>query len=162
MEIITVITHAMDISRKNLSINEQKMLIDIYKGVNLTPHLIGNALIVWVEDSFNLYPNYYEEKWGVKKEEMIEKIKALDSVSRALVELWASGFWAMSTNQPGELDDYIKGKLNLANILNGIIKQLENISKSLLQTRSAFKSATVAESRVKIDRIVHNLQQLLF
>lgn len=160
MQIITTITQACDEARKKFNINEQKMLIDIYNGTMLMPQVLGGTLLAQVEDSFILYPEQYEQKWGVKKEEMIEKIKSLSQMDAALIELWAVGFWALNTGAAGELENYIASKLSLAGLIGNIIVQLSEANKLLEKTKSAFKSRQVAEARKIIDESIHRLINL--
>ena len=161
MQIITVITHAADIARRKFTRGEQSMLIDIFNGTALTADLLGQHLTAQIEDSFRLYPEMYEKKWGVTEKEMIEKINSLDPISAAFLELWAVGFWAVNTSEPGELDDYLSGKLNLTVRIEDIIQQLQDVSDRLEQTRSAFKSAAIAEARASVEKITDTLRLML-
>lgn len=142
MQILTIIAQAMDIARRKFSREEQTMLIGIFHAYNtpIIPGLLGQHLLAGVEDSFRRYPGIHEEKWGIKKDEMVEKIKALDPISAALLELWAACFWCLDARM---LEPYLEGKLTLSTHIEGIIRSLE--------------SAAVAEER----EVVENAQQIL-
>lgn len=144
MQIITVISQAMDMSRRKFTRGEQSMLIDIFNGTLLTPGILGRHLIAQVEDSFALYPGVYEEKWGVEKSAMIEKCRALNPTEAALCELWAVGFWALGVDA---LESYLDGRLNLAVRITDVIARLDSAAERLEKTKGAFKSAAVAEAR---------------
>lgn len=158
--ILTTFTQVCDTARRQLAINEQKMLIDILNGTMLNPQILGQHLIAQVEDSFSLYPGIYEEKWGVNREEMLTKIKSLDSLSAALVELWAVGFWDINRDA-GDLEAYILGKINVDTRLREIVQNLQRASEMLEKTKTAFKSGTVAEGRNIIEKAVENLGSMI-
>lgn len=157
---ITTLTQAMNVARKNLTLNEQKMLIDIYNGTLLTPHLLGRTMLAEVEDSFNLYPGVYEEKWGVNKDEMLEKIKNLDTLSAALIELWAVNFWETNDDNSISLEDYLSGKITLASRFQQALKQLEQATSLMEKSKSAFKSKTIAEARSEVEKALKILKDL--
>ena len=145
MQIITVLSSAMDMARRNFTRGEQSMLIDIFNGMALTPGILGQHLTVQIEDSFYLYPGQYEEKWGVNRLEMYDKIKALSALDAIFLELWAVGFWALGDGSL--LDSYLSGKTNLAVRLTEIMTRLETSAEMLEKTKGSFKSAAVAEAR---------------
>lgn len=145
MQIITVITQAMDMARRKFSRGEQLMLIDIFNGTALTPGILGQHLIAQVEDSFALYPGMYEEKWEVDQKQMLEKIVSLTPWETIFLELWAVGFWALGKEDA--LDAYVAGRINLSIRLTDVIARLDSVSEMLEKTKSAFKSAAIAEAR---------------
>ena len=53
------------------------------------------------------------------------------------------------------------GKLNLTVRIEDIIQQLQMVSERLEQTRSAFKSATIAEARASVNKITDTLRLML-
>lgn len=161
MQIITVITQSMDMARRKFTRGEQSMLIDIFNGTALTPGILGQHLIASVEDSFNLYPGQYEEKWSVNQKEMIDKITSLDPVNAIFLELWAVGFWAVNTSEAGQMEEYLSGKLNLAVRIEDIIQQLQAVCDRLAQTKGAFKSAPVAEARASTEKAADSLRLML-
>lgn len=161
MQIITVLSQVMDMARRKFTRGEQSMLIDIFNGTILTPGILGQHLTAEVEDSFNLYPGVYEEKWGVDQKEMIDKIISLDPLTAAFLELWVVGFWAVNISESSQLEDYLSGKLNLSVRIEDIIQQLQKVCDKLEQTKSAFKSASVAESRTQTEKAAYTLRLML-
>jgi hypothetical protein len=162
MQIITVITQTMDMARRNFSRGEQMMLIDIFNGTILTPGILGQHIIAQVEDSFALYSGMYEEKWGVDRKEMEEKIRALDILTATWLELWAVGFWALNdADRSGMLESYVAGKINLAEHLTDILARLHTVSETLLKSRSVFKSATIADARHVVEETATMIQNLI-
>lgn len=71
---------------------ELKMLIDIYNGHILTGAGI-DGIHCMVADSFDCYPQMYEDKWGVDKKAMLKKTDSLTVFQRACLEIWAVSFW---------------------------------------------------------------------
>jgi len=161
MQILTVITQACDMARRKFTRGEQSMLIDIFNGTALTPGIIGQHLTAQVEDSFRLYPGTYEDKWGVTEKEMMEKINSLDPLNAIFMELWAIGFWAVNTSEAGQLEDYLSGELNLNSRIEDIIIQLHAVCDRLEQTKSAFKSASIAEARTAVEKAADTLRLIL-
>ncbi len=142
----SVITQACDQARRKFSRGEQSMLIDIFNGTILTPGLLGQHLIAQVEDSFDLYPGTYEEKWGASRQEMIDKIISLAPVSAAFLELWAVGFWALNQN-PGDLKNYLAGKLSLDQKISAVVSSLRSSIDRLEKTKGSFKSPVIGDVR---------------
>lgn len=162
MQIITVITQAMDMARRKFTRGEQLMLIDIFNGTMLTPQILGQHLTVQIEDSFALYPGMYEEKWIVDRTEMTEKIISLDPISAIFLELWAVGYWAIhDPDREGMLDAYVAGKINLAVHMTDILARLHTVSETLLNSRTAFKSPAIADARQVTDEIAAIIQNLI-
>ena len=148
----------MDNARRSFTRGEQGMLIDIYNGTMLTPHLLGQMIVGQVEDSFRLYPGTYEEKWGVAQKEMMEKIVSLDPVSAALVEMWAVAFWGTGE---GNLDDYLAGKINQSMRLEEAAAHLETTIEKMEQSKSAFQSATIAQARAEAEKARSILEEMI-
>lgn len=161
MQIITVLTQAMEGARRKFSRGEQGMLIDIFNGTALTAGFLGQHLGAQVEDSFILYPGMYEEKWGVKKTDMLEKIASLSPLEAALVELWAVGFWALGTGEEGGLEAYLTGKISMYHLFVNLISEMERGSAMLEKTKTAFRSASVGEARQIIATAIEQLEKLL-
>jgi len=88
---------------------ELSFLICIYNGTILGPAL-GQILIAQVEDSFTIYPDMHEEKWGVTRDEIVDKIKSLTTFQAACLEIWANSFWYGGRSDKNERDlrEYIK------------------------------------------------------
>jgi hypothetical protein len=160
---ISTITQAMDTARRKFTRGEQLMLIDIFNSTMLTPGILGQHLTAQIEDSFALYPGQYEEKWEVNQKEMMEKIVSLTPADAIFLELWAVGYWAVADPiSTGEtLENYVQGKFNLESRLREVIEKLEMVGEKLEQTKSAFKSATIAEARKSIEEVSSILSNLL-
>jgi len=160
---LSMISQAMDLTRRKFTRGEQMMLIDIFNGTMLSPGILGRHLIAQVEDSFALYPGMYEEKWGVDRKEMEEKIRSLDPYTAAFFELWSVGFWSIADPiSSGEtLENYIQGKFSLESRLREVIEDMETVGDRLEQTKSAFKSATIADARKIIEKTTAILINLL-
>ena len=157
---LSVLSQAMDAARRKFSRGEQSMLIDIFNGTALTPGILGQHLAVQVEDSFDLYPGVYEEKWGADKKEMLVKIGGLSPLESALVELWAVGFWAIN-GEGITLESYLLGKIDISTRLAGALALLQIAGDRLERTKSAFKSAAVAEVRAEISAVAELLEGLI-
>lgn len=160
---LSVITQAMDMARRKFTRGEQLMLIDIFNGTMLTPGILGQHLTAQVEDSFDLYPGQYEEKWKVDRKEMVEKIASLDPATSVFLELWAVGYWSVAdpVSSSVDIENYIQGKFSLESRAREIIERLHKVEDRLDKTKAAFKSAAVAESRKEIEEITGILNNLL-
>lgn len=161
MQIISIITQAMDMARRKFTRGEQSMLIDIFNGTALTPGILGQHLTAQIEDSFADIPGEYEQKWGVNRQEMVDKIVSLDPASAIFLELWAFGFWAINTGQAGALESYLDGRLNLERRITDVIARLDGVSESLEKTKGAFKSAAVAQAREVVEEAREILEGML-
>lgn len=159
MQILTVLSQACDQARKKFCREEQLMFIDIFNGTALTAGILGQHLTAQVEDSFNLYPGIYEEKWGTSKKDMLDKIMSLDRYEAALVELWAVGFWALSKEDA--LESYIAGRINISIRVTDAIARLHTAGDQLEKTKSAFKSASIADCRKTIQEAAEILSGML-
>lgn len=121
MQVATVLSHACDSVRKQFTRGELGMLVDIFNSTMLMPQMLGSHVVVQVEDSFSLYPGMYEDKWEVRKDEMLGKIKALTALESALIELWAVGFWSLDNVSNG-LEAYLSGQTTLVDCLSNEAK----------------------------------------
>ncbi len=159
MQIITVLAQAMDAVRRKFLRGEQLMLIDIFNSTMLNPGVLGRHIVVQVEDSFALYPGTYEEKWPVDKKTMRDKVAALTASESALLEMWAVGFWAL--NGENAIEDYVAGSLNILTRMEEMLDLLKNASVKLEATKTAFKSASIAEARKLVEDAAEGLQELI-
>lgn len=158
MRVITILSQACNTVRRTLSRAEQSMLIDIFNGTILAPRMLGTHLVPQVEDSFDLYPGYYEEKWGVSKQELLAKVKGLTQQQATLLELWAVGFWALGE---ASTTRYLDGEVSLEVYAEGIVSELDKAVKGLEGTKGAFKSAAVANARRQVEEGAERLRRLL-
>lgn len=76
-----------------LTEGELLMVLDVMNGTIVTPGLEGRCVVINVEDSFIIYPGMYEEKWGVDKKVMLEKLRAMPADWLVLIEKWATDYW---------------------------------------------------------------------
>ena len=88
--------------REQFGPNELKLIIDVFNGLIPTPKMAGHHLLASVEDGISL--DQLDAKWGVNGQEMLAKIKALTPAQRAMLEIWAIGYWH---HEPlPDLDEY--------------------------------------------------------
>lgn len=123
-----------------------------------------------MEDSFHLYPGMYEEKWGVKKDEMLEKLKNLNGFHVACLAIWANDFWYGSELSPSgggkgedllDLDKYIKESPAIIEQLEAAMSRLETAIDLMEASKSAFKSAQIAEARESAQKAKEILEKLI-
>lgn len=148
---LLALSQAMDIVRKVFTMNEQKLIIDAFNGVILTPQLLGQHIQSNVEETITLYQ--YDMKWGVNKDDILNKISKLDMLERALVELWAVSFWAINEN----LENYLKGETTLQKHVYDIANNLLQTAKKLENSETIFKNTKTVEDIKDISRKVSNL-----
>lgn len=90
--------------RERFEPNELKLMVDVFNGLIPTPKMAGHHLAS-VEDGIKL--DGLDAKWQVNGQELLDKIETLSPAQRAILEIWAIGFWQ---HQPlPELDTYVKG-----------------------------------------------------
>ncbi|HAM53091.1 MAG TPA: hypothetical protein DCP92_21210 [Nitrospiraceae bacterium] len=70
---------------------ELMLLIDGMRDRELTAVNAGQGFLNEIEDAIHL--NGADKLWNVKREEIIKKIRMLSVSQRALLEVWAHGFW---------------------------------------------------------------------
>ncbi len=155
---IMTLAQAMDAARRKFTRGEQSMLIDIYNATALSPAFLGDGLLAQVEDTFADVPGQYEAKWGVDRAAMLQKIRALSPLDAALIELWAAGYWPLHDTIPDSLNAYLRGTLTIATHIESIASQLDDAGARLERTKSAFKSAAVAEVRTMIEQAAEKLR----
>lgn len=158
MDTIALIANAMDAARRKLSRGEQLMLIDIYNGTILSPAHLGSGLLAQVADALADVPGQYEAKWSVDGEAMLQKIRSLSQLDAALIELWAAGYWQLHDTVEDSLNAYLRGSLTIATHIESVVATLDDVSERLAKTRSAFKSATVAEARALVEQAAERLR----
>lgn len=70
---------------------ELNLIIDAFNGTLLTPQIIGQHLLPQMEDSCKF--EFLDEKWEVKKDDLLKKISGLTNFQKAAVEMWATTLW---------------------------------------------------------------------
>lgn len=91
-----------------LSSNEMAMLFDVCnpgfefqrQTWNNDPEMLAITIRANVEDSFRLYPDAYERKWTVNREEMLKKLWEMTPGELAKVADQVDAFW---TEQSGDV-----------------------------------------------------------
>jgi len=140
------------------------MLLDIMNGTYLDSFSIraGAGLDASVFDSFALYPGTYEEKWGVDKTAMLEKVRKLDDWQVACLAIWAVDFWASDIyEQPDSITRYVTGKAGVPQLGASALEHLARAVELQEKTRGAFKSALIAEARTETEKALAILKELL-
>jgi len=84
---------------------ELGLFLDAFNGMALTPGLAGQHLMPSVSDSITLYG--LDKNWKVPAASLIKKIKDLSLFQRAVIELWAHGYWH-GTDKDWPIKEYIK------------------------------------------------------
>jgi len=70
---------------------ELKLMVDACNGLLLTPRLAGHHLQASVEDGIRL--DNLDMKWEIDAQALLDKIEALSPAQRAILEIWAIGYW---------------------------------------------------------------------
>jgi hypothetical protein len=82
--------------RGQLTKGELSMILDIMNGTMFFHGhggMAGQYLRIGIQDSFDLYPGVYEDKWKTDKTKFMGKLQAMTRFQVACLELWAAGFW---------------------------------------------------------------------
>lgn len=139
--------------KRSFAPGELLMILDVMNGTHLMGGLMGQQVGPNVEDSFSLYPGLYEDKWGVERAPLVEKLAGLDAWQRASLEVWASRFWQAVGVKP-DLDprEYVaKGKHTAAGQLEALETTLGEAVDLMERTKHAFKSKTIEHAREKVE-----------
>lgn len=162
MQLFRLYQETMNLVKQKFTRGELCMMIDIMNGTYLDPYTLPIAIKASVEDSFNLYPSMYEEKWKTTKDEMLEKQKSLNDFQSACLAIWANDFWYSSDLAcPGDLDVYIKTAPAITQSLEDAEKHLDKSIKIMEESKGAFKSAQIAEAREAAQKAKEILENLL-
>ncbi len=152
-------------AEKKISTQELCMLLDIYNSALLTPELLNrDTLDSQVRDSFDLYPGVYEEKWGVKKEEVLAKIAQLTNWQAYCLQIWACDFWESGCyEEPDSIKLYVQGKLNVEKKLieaQKIIQEAEKLCEQFKGTGVKSKLIAQAQERCRVAK--EELAKMIF
>ena len=163
MQLFRLYQETINIVKQKFTRDELSMMLDVMNGTYIDPHTISRVLIANVEDSFKLYPGQYEEKWQVKKEEMLPKLESLNEFQASCLAIWANDFWYGSETGAGELDleAYIKDAPIITQQLSAISHHLQEAINLMEASKSAFKSAQIAEARESAKKAMEILGKLL-
>ena len=170
MQLFRLYQETINSIKQKFTRGELCMMIDILNGTYLDPYTIEICLIASVEDSFNLYEGMYEEKWGVKKDEMLEKLQTLNGFHLACLAIWANDFWYGSELSPSgggkgedllDLDKYIKESPAITQQLQSATVYIRDAIERMELSKSAFKSAQIAEARESAQKAKEILEKLI-
>jgi hypothetical protein len=70
---------------------EISLMLDVSKGLLLTPMILGQHLPIEVEDGIDL--NGLAEKWNVDRDTLLEKLERLSTTQIAVLETVLNDFW---------------------------------------------------------------------
>jgi hypothetical protein len=70
---------------------ELMLIIDVFNATMLTAGIAGQHVGISVADGIDL--DRLDEKWGIDRAEIMEKIEGLAAFEAACLEIWANGFW---------------------------------------------------------------------
>jgi hypothetical protein len=82
--------------RGQLTKGELSMILDIMNGTMFFHGhggMAGQYLRIGIQDSFDLYPGVYEDKWKTDKTKFMGKLQAMTRFQVACLELWDAGCW---------------------------------------------------------------------
>lgn len=94
-----------EVKRAQFTGGELGLIIDVTNSLMLTPGIAGQHLSASVSDAIAL--DGADQKWGVKREEIIGKLETLSLSGHIALEIWAKGFWERHSRREIDLDDYI-------------------------------------------------------
>jgi hypothetical protein len=94
--------------RGKFSREELMLLIDGMRDRELIAATAGQDFLNEIEDAIHLHGA--DERWNVKKEEIIKKIRALPLSQRTMLEVWARGFWKSYSGNEEILEKEAMGK----------------------------------------------------
>lgn len=154
MELLRLYTETINMVKSKFTKGELSMLLDVSNGLYATPGTLAWSLKAQVEDSFTDMPGEYEEKWGVSKHTMIDKLNALDGFEAGALQIWAVDFWHTGAYEDGEdpVGKYVKASVQVIPELQAAHQALESAAKMLLQSKDSFKSSLAAKSRAEIEK----------
>ncbi|MCF8094462.1 MAG: hypothetical protein K9J79_03785 [Desulfobacteraceae bacterium] len=95
--------------RGRLDRGELMMILDVMNGAVFTDGfgMSGQYLPIAIQDSFDLYPGQYENKWEVEKKTLMGKLQSLYRFQVACLEMWAGGFWNLPRNKEDAFDVWL-------------------------------------------------------
>ena len=163
MQLFRIFQETINIVKQKFTRSELSMMLDVINSTYIDPHTISRVLIANVDDSFRLYPGQYEEKWQVKKDEMLPKLESLNEFQASSLAIWASDFWYGSEKGAGEpdIETYIKDAPVITQQLSTISNHLQEAINLMEASKSAFKSAQIAEARESAQKAMEILEKLI-
>jgi hypothetical protein len=86
------------------SVDELRLLIDVFNGTALTPSMAGQHIATQVADAIAL--DGLDQKWGIDGPRMMSRLKRLAPIMLASLEIWANGYW-YTKPEPPDLAEYV-------------------------------------------------------
>ena len=170
MQLFRLYQETINLLKQKFTRGELCMIIDIMNGTYLDPHTLPRVMSANTEDSFDLYPGMYEEKWKVEKGVMLEKLKPLNDFQSSCLSIWANDFWYGSNLSPSgggkgedvlDLDKYIKESPVITQQLQSAIVYIRDAIERMEASKGAFKSAQIAEARESAQKAKEILEKLI-
>ena len=98
---------ALHETKAHFSVNELSFLVEAFKETKLSPQLAGQQFKIFCDDAMTF--RKLDDKWKIKSDEFLKKIKGLTSFQMACLEIWAKKFWFAKWKK-GEknLREYVK------------------------------------------------------
>lgn len=154
MELLRLYTETINMVKSKFTKGELSMMLDVSNGLYATPGTLAWSLKAQAEDSFKDIPGEYEEKWGIDKQAMLEKLNALDGFELGALQIWAVDFWHTGACEDGEdpVGKYVKVSVQIIPDLQSAYQALDSAAKMLLQSKDSFKSSLAAKSRAEIEK----------
>jgi hypothetical protein len=145
--------------------NEFMLMFDVMNGTWLTSGITGQHAISNVTASYHEYPGMYEDKWNVKREELVAKLEKLNLGQLGILEIYCARFWENVSGSGGTAFDAreytMPGKHTLQAQHNEAMKSLDESIKRMEESRNAVKSKTIAQARTEAEKARALLEQLL-
>lgn len=163
MQLFRIYQETMNLLKPQFSRGELSMMLDVMNSTYIDPHTLSRVLNANIEDSFQLYPGMFEEKCGIKKDEILEKLKSITEFQVSCLAIWANDFWYCSEKGEGglDLDAYIRESPIITHQLEAIAAHIETAIDLMEKSKGAFKSAQIAEARESAQKAKEILEKLI-
>ena len=163
MELLRLYTETINAVKGKFTKGELSMMLDVSNGLYATPTTLTRSLKANIEDSFDDMPDTYEEKWGIDKNTMLEKLNTLDGFEIGCLQIWAVDFWHTEAYEQGEnpISTYLKESVQVIPALKNATQALDSATKMLLQSKDSFKSSLAAKSRAEIEKAANIIKRII-
>lgn len=102
----TLYKRALDEIKGKFLEGELLLMVDVFNATYLLPQILGTHLDIQVSDGCAL--DGLDQKWGVMKNPLLDKIAALTSFQAACLELFVVGFWHGGHWEKMDPREYVK------------------------------------------------------
>jgi hypothetical protein len=86
---------------------ELMLIVDVFNSTALTSAMAGQEIFLQVQDGIDL--DKLDQKWEVDRKTILEKLLDLPIFSRAVLTLWANGYWyGQPEKDLANLEEYVK------------------------------------------------------